>query len=197
MSYKKSDCHAHEEQYINYCIQHGSGTCHASHHSNPYFCVGAPISSGPDDETSGSLQKPIMGAPGSSQYLSQTWVPNAADDHILVTLQPDTFLQIDLTELGPGNPTVTTSASLSATGGLAGSVTLFASLGTSADSNVSVSLTGALKGASYNLMRTQEGVVVLQFSQPLSWNLPGQEEDFDIELDGSTGGPFPQPSNHP
>ena len=109
-------CHAHEEKSYNFCYSQGPNGCHASHHSNPFFCSGSLIDPGDQSDPISSSRPPDAGSPGSQQYLAETWIPNDQDDHILVTLQPETYFQVDLSELNDQNPLVLSWGHLTATG---------------------------------------------------------------------------------
>jgi hypothetical protein len=179
---------SHEERFLNYT--YGKvGFGHAHHHSG--ICVGAGLAAG-DDKTDSkdaghadeTPPPPILGSKGTSQYIKQTWVPNAAGKKIQVTWTPDSFLQVDPSELTPGSRLVS-RASLAADGGLAGTVELSARLNKKGKPQIDTQLTGIFKRAKFELVSHPGGIVSLQFRQPLTWTVRGTAETFDIALEGS------------
>ena len=176
---------SHEERSVNYNYGN-AGSGHAHHHDGT-FCVTSGFLPFSDvvDET--PPPPPEIGSPGTSQYIFQSWLPNAADTEITVAWSPRNFLQVDLSQLIPGVP-LASRASLAADGGLFGSVELLALLDEHLITHIDTRLTGIFDGLSYELASHPSGVVSLQFRQPLIWIVPGDAETFDISLDGSIDG---------
>ena len=182
---------SHEELYYNYTYGNdGSGI--AEHLKYPAYC----ISHGSvDDDGAGTnpTLPPKLGSPGTSQYLAQTWVPNDAGDHITVTWNPANFLQVDMTELTAANP-LSVRASINADGGLYGSVELTAWIDDQSQPHIGTNFTGVFDGMPFDLVNHSNGVVTLQFKQPLAWTVPGQVDNFYVSIQGSVNPDFPGPT---
>jgi len=179
---------SHEELYSNYTYGN-AGTGHAHHHSG--ICVEAGLAAGDDRSASKDVRPidetpppPIVGSKGTSQYIKQTWLPNAAGEKIVVAWTPDSFLQIDPSDLTPGGRLVS-RASLTADGGLAGTVELSARLNKKGKPRIDTHLTGIFKRVKFELVSHEGGIVSLQFRQPLTWTVRGTAETFDIALEAS------------
>jgi hypothetical protein len=181
---------SHEEMYSNYTYGN-AGSGHAHHHGSSEACVnygrmardnGANSrEAGPGSET--PPPPPRLGSKGTSQYIKQTWRPNAAGDKIDVAWTPDSFLQVDSSELTRGGRIVS-RASLTAPS-LKGTIELSVRLDQKRKPKVDTQLTGIFKGLRFELVSHSAGVVSLQFRQPLTWTVPGKAETFDIALDAS------------
>jgi hypothetical protein len=184
--------YSHEQLYYNYTYGNdGSGI--AEHLKYPAICV--VINSLQDSADDAGTNPPIpkLGSAGTSQYLAQTWLPNDAGDQITVTWNPDNFLQVDMTELTAANP-LSSRASLTADGGLFGSVELMAWIDDESKPHVGANLTGVFEGMEYDLVPHSNGVVSLHFKQPLSWTVPGRTDTFYVSLQGSINHDFPGPN---
>lgn len=187
---------SHEELYSNYTYGN-AGSGHAHHHSGT--CLSFGRAAGDDGADSKDVNPgetpppPILGSKGTSQYIKQTWLPNAAGTNaartnaapkqIDVTWTPDSFLQVDTSELTP-NSRLVSRASLAAPG-LVGTVELSAMLDKSRKPKIDTQLTGIFRGLKFKLASHPGGVVSLQFQQPLKWTVPGSAETFDIALEAS------------
>jgi hypothetical protein len=174
--------YAHEELGNNYTYGN-AGSGHAHHHTNllGLVSVGNEQKAASDQQPKNPPPRP--GSRGSSQYVKQTWVPNGREK-MDVAWSPDSFLQIDLTELSRNN-IITSRASLAADGGLAGSVELSAWLDEKGMPQTNTRLSGIFKDAKSELVSHPGKIVSLHFRQPLSWTVPGTAETFDSALDGS------------
>jgi len=178
----------HEEWGSNYTYGN-AGSGHAHHHSGPFHHSSRFSSpSGPSEQDRANSPKPetpipVVGSRGSSQYIKQTWLQNAAGDKMDVTWVPETFLQIDPTELRPGEQLVS-RASLTAPG-LVGALELTAKLDRNRKPVVDTRLTGVFKGLKFEVITHPNGVISLQFTQPLAWSVPGKAQTFDVALDAS------------
>ena len=173
---------SHEEFGNNYT--HGNaGIGHAHHHGHS-----PEATSGGEQENSNAKGRepapPVLGSKGTSQYVRQTWLPNATGDKIDVAWSPESFLQVDPSELTPGSRLVS-RASLAILGGLSGTVELSAQLDEKRKAKIETKLTGIFKGLKFELVTHPGGVVSLQFQQPLKWTVTGKAETFDIALDAS------------
>ena len=184
---------SHEELYYNYTYGNdGSGV--AEHLKPPAYCVSTGSPQLPDDDPgSNPPLPPKLGSAGTSQYVAQTWLPNDAGDKITVTWSADNFLQVDMTELTPGNP-LSVSASIHADGGLFGSVELTAWMDDQSQPHIGTILRGVFEGMPFDLVNHPNGVVSLQFKQPLAWTVPGQVDTFFVSLQGSVNPDFPGPT---
>lgn len=179
---------SHEELYSNYTYGN-AGSGHAHHHSGTCLSFGRVAGEDkldakderPEDETP---PPPILGSKGTSQYIKQTWRPNAAGKKMEVAWTPDSFLQVDPSELTPGSRLVS-RASLTTDGGLAGTVELSARLNKKGRPQIDTHLTGIFKRVKFELVSHTGGVVSLQFRQPLTWTVRGRAETFDIALEAS------------
>lgn len=180
---------SHEELYSNYTYGN-AGNGHAHHHSGTCLSFGRPA--GDDGVDSNDVNPaetpppPILGSQGTSQFIKQTWLPNALPNLIDVAWTPDSFLQVDPSELTFGSRIVS-RASLSAPFGLAGTVELSAVLDKSLAPRIDTKLTGIFTGLNFELVSHLSGVISLQFQQPLRWTVPGTAETFDIALEASIG----------
>lgn len=182
-------CRAHEELGYNY-IDCADGRGHAHHHKglfNRYLPADNQDDNSENLLPNAALPTPMPGSPGTSLYVLQTWLPNASGNEITVTWSPDSFLQVDLSELTPGN-SLASLAILTADGGLVGSVELSAWLDDRLGPQIATRLTGIFGGLAFELGQLSPGIVSLQFRQPLTWTVPGEAETFDIALDGSING---------
>jgi hypothetical protein len=171
-------CIAHEQIGYNY-INCNAGNGHAHHHSTIFGL----ISTGQNDKPAASAP-PQPGSRGSVQYVKQTWLPNSAADKIDVAWSPESFLQIDLTEL-ERNTIITSRASLATDGGLSGAVELSAWLDEKGKPQTDTRLSGIFKDAKFELVNHPGKAVSLHFRQPLSWTVPGKSDTFDSALEGS------------
>ncbi|MEN3334142.1 MAG: hypothetical protein V7641_3507 [Blastocatellia bacterium] len=173
---------AHEEFGNNYTYGN-AGSGHAHHHSGL-----ARSSDGGSQESDNreapATKPPVPGSRGTSQYVKQTWLPNASGDKIEITWTSDSFLQIDPSEITPGGQVVS-RASITASGGLNGTVEISARLKRGQKPQIVTQLTGIFRGVKFELVSHPGGVVSLQFRQPLKWAVRGNAETFDIALDAS------------
>jgi hypothetical protein len=168
------------EQYGNNYIYGNAGTGHAHHHGS--------WSPGRKREPIGTQVArlaPILGSPGTSEYLFQTWVPNANRTKMIVTWSPKSFLQVDPSQLSAAQRSVSSRASIAANGGLRGSVELSAALDARKQPQTRTRLTGAFKGLPFDLVKHPGGVVSLQFRGPVRWTVRAVPASFDIALDGA------------
>ena len=125
----------------------------------------------------------MIGSRGTSQYLRQTWRANAAGNGFDVAWDPKNFLQVDPAELTPGGRLVS-SGTLTAPG-LTATVELSAQLDEKGNPKIETKLTGAFQGLRYALVTHPNGVVSLQFQQPLTWSFPGTDDTFDLAIEGT------------
>jgi hypothetical protein len=165
-----------------------AGSGHAHHHSGPFHHSSGSMRLGPGEQedpnrTRPEIAPPVLGSQGSSQYIKQTWLPNAAGNKMDVAWSPDSFLQVDPSELAPGEQLIS-RASLAAPG-LVGSVEMTARLDNKRKPQIDTRLTGIFKGLKFELVTHPNGVISLQFRQPLAWTVPGKVTTFDIALDAS------------
>jgi hypothetical protein len=172
---------AHESPGNNYTYGN-AGSGHAHHHTTIF---------GPSElHTIGATEgkpmpPPKAGAKGTSQYIGQTWVAGGQQDTIVVSLTPDTFLQVDTTKLQP-NETVTSGMSVSAGRVVDGTIELSAGRNGDGPPTTYVRATGALENASYTLVTDRRGrIVTLQFKTLPTWTVAGDVDTFDGELTGS------------
>jgi hypothetical protein len=173
-------CIAHEEQGNNY-INCNAGSGHAHHHSNIF---GRPSEGNPKAAAAARTAPPRPGSRGTSQYIQQTWLGSRAGDKIDVAWAPQSFLQVDLTELKRGQ-IISARASMATHGGLAGAVELAAWLDEKGKPSTQTRLTGVFQDVKFELVSHPNRIVSLQFRQPLTWSVPGNAETFDSELEGS------------
>lgn len=173
---------AHEEFGNNY-VHHRGGSGHAHHHSGPdlSFAGGAQDKSVPQESPT---PQPTPGSPGTSQYVNQTWLPTAVAGDIEVRWTPDSFLQVDPSEMTPGLPIVL-RASITADGGLTGTVELSGLRNGDQEPEITAHLSGILEGKHFELVTHPNGVVSFQFTEPLDWTVQGDPETFEIALDAS------------
>lgn len=169
---------SHEELGNNYTYGN-AGNGHAHHHSTPFM---APPNQG-SSEGQILQEPPVLGSRGTSQYLRQTWRPNAAGNGFDVTWDPKNFLQVDPAELTLGGRLVS-SGSLTAPG-LTATVELSAQLDEKGNPKIETKLTGAFQGMRFALVTHPNGVVSLQFQQPLAWTFPGTDDTFDLAIEGT------------
>ena len=169
---------SHEELGNNYTYGN-AGNGHAHHHSTPFF---APPNQG-SSESQASQEPPVLGSRGTSQYLRQTWRANARGDGFDVAWDPKNFLQVDPAELIPGGRLVS-SASLTAPG-LTGTVELSAQLDEKGNPKIETKLAGDFQGLRAEVVTHPNGVVSLQFRQPLAWTFPGTDDTFDLAIEGT------------
>lgn len=172
-------CIAHEQIGYNY-IHCNAGSGHAHHHSTIFGLV----TTGNQNNTKAAEAPPRAGSRGSVQYVKQTWLPNSAADKIDVAWSPESFLQIDLTEL-TRNSIITSRATLATDGGLSGAVELSAWLDEKGKPQTDTRLSGIFKDAKFELVNHPGKAVSLHFRQPLSWTVPGKSDTFDSALEGS------------
>lgn len=180
---------SHEECGNNYTYGN-AGIGHGHHHKNN-ICISTARVPGDDRPDSKDVHRvtetpppPIVGSKGTSQYIKQTWLPNAAGKKIEVAWTPDSFLQVDPSELTPGSRLVS-RASLTADGGLAGTVELSARLNKKGRPQIDTHLTGIFKRVKFEFVSHPGGIVSLQFRQPLTWTVRDKAETFDIALEAS------------
>jgi hypothetical protein len=175
---------SHEQNGYNY-IAGNAGNGHAHHHgSHSMMRPASPVS-----ENATNHPLPVLGSAGTSEYVLQTWVPDAAGTSMTVTWSPKSFLQVDLSELSSAQRTVASRASLTANTGLSGSVELSATLDAQRKPQTSTRLTGVFKDVPFDLVKHPGGVVSLQFRAPLTWTVRAVPAAFDIALDGSIDSP--------
>lgn len=178
---------AHEELGNNYTYGN-AGSGHAHHHGPNHHASGGSVISDVDQDVSirprEEMPQPVLGSQGTSQFVKQTWLAGAAGK-IIVAWSKDSFLQIDPAELKPGS-LIVARASLK-TQDLAGTVELSARLDRNRKPQIASQLTGIFKGMKIDLVTHANGVVSLQFRDPLSWAVPGKMQTFDIALDASIG----------
>lgn len=174
---------SHEELGNNYTYGN-AGSGHADHHGNSARLSG-------DGQPNSSLQIqgretpiPVPGSRGSSQYVKQTWLPNATPGKMDVAWTRDSFLQVDPSEVTPGSRIVS-RASLTVPGILVGTVELSVRLDEKRKPKIETNLTGIFKGLKFELVSHQGGAVSLHFKQPLIWIVPGTTETLEISLDAS------------
>jgi len=174
---------SHEEFGNNYTYGN-AGTGHAHHHSGLFR------TSGEDKDITPGVQKPTKppkeGSPGTSQYIKQTWLPNASG-LIEVTWTPDSFLQIDPSDIAL-NARIVTRATISAGERLSGSVELIARRTQGRKPAVDTRLTGIFKNVKFEVVTHPNGVISLRFKQPLRWTVKAKPDTFDIALEGSIEG---------
>jgi hypothetical protein len=178
---------SHEELYSNYTYGN-AGSGHAHHHSGTCLSFGLAANDNQSDSKDARLgtetpPPPKLGSNGTSQYIKQTWLRNAAAGKIDVAWSPDSFLQVDPSELTPGSRLVS-RASLAAHG-LAGTIELSAQMDNHRKPKIETHFSGIFKGMKFQLVPHPNGVVSLEFRQPLTWTVPGNAETFDIALDAS------------
>ena len=178
-------CHAHEEKHSNYCIPGHGSSCHASHHSF-WPCINSPDQPDPGAASSAPPSPPLPGVPGTTGYLLETWIPNQQGDQVVVSLDKNSFLQIDLSELSSTNPLVVSRADLSATGGLAASAILTGFFDDNQQPQVRLVMTGAFEKLQTKMTRNSNGTITVKFVSQPSWTLPYNEDEFETELEGST-----------
>lgn len=175
---------AHEELGYNYTYGNaGSGHCH--HHA------GSPRPSG-DESQEGDIREipvrdlpvPILGSRGTSQSITQYWLPYG--ENIEISWTRDSFLQIDPSEIPLllGGQIVS-RGSITLSSGLHGTVELSVRLNRFRQPQVETRLTGVFKRARFELVTHPNGVISLQFRQPLKWIVRSTVENFDISLDAS------------
>lgn len=179
---------SHEELYSNYTYGN-AGSGHAHHHSGTCVSFGRQAGDNSVDSNGARPEPqapppPILGSKGTSQYIKQTWLPNATGDKIVVAWTPDSFLQVDPSDFAPGRRLVS-RASLTAGRGLTGTIELSARLDQKRQRKIDTRLTGIFKGVRFELVSHPGGVVSLQFRQPLTWTASGNVKTFDIALDAS------------
>lgn len=173
---------AHEQLGYNYTTGNaGSGHCH--HHS------GSPRPSGDkSQESDGRLipprHPPVPGSRGTLQHIRQYWLPNG--ENIEISWTRDSFLQIDPSEIPlllGGR--IVSRASLTTASDVNGTVELSVRINRFRQPQVETRLTGVFRTARFELITHPNGVISLQFRQPLEWVVRGNAENFDISLDAS------------
>jgi hypothetical protein len=182
---------SHEELYYNYTYGN-AGTGHAHYHPGTCVSFGSADLQPPFDPPSFDPPLPVMGSEGTSQYIGQTWVPNSTNDQITVTWLPESFLQIDLDDLSSDKPLIS-SASLTADGGLTGTIELSALLNlATGEADIKANLTGVFQPLSYRLTPltpySNNNVIALQLTSPATWIVQADPNTFDIELSGTIDG---------
>lgn len=178
--------YTHEALYSNYTYGN-AGSGHAHYHTGT--CLSYDLIAAADSP--GDFPVPTLGAPGTAQYILQTWLPNATGDGFNVVWSPDSFLQVDLSELALDNTLanpLAARASLATSTGLAGSVELLAWLDATLTPQTATHFTGAFDGLANQLRAWPGNVVSLQFTDPLNWNVVGDLSTFEIALEGSIDG---------
>lgn len=173
---------AHEEFGNNYTYGN-AGSGHAHHHSGLNRSSEGE-SQESDNREARATKPPVLGSRGTSQYVKQTWIPNAYSDQIEITWTPDSFLQIDPSEIRPGGQVIC-RASITASGDLNGTVEISARRNRGQKPKIDTQLTGVFRGVKFELVSHPNGVVSLQFRQPLKWAVKGNGETFDIALEAS------------
>ncbi|HWM26500.1 MAG TPA: hypothetical protein VNP98_16915 [Chthoniobacterales bacterium] len=184
-------CIAHEQFGNNY-VRCNAGDGHAHHHSGR----DRPAARGEQDNSSPQgtptpTPPPVPGEPGTSYYVNQTWLPTSVAGDVEVRWTPDSFLQVDPSEIAPGLPTVL-AASLTADGGLTGTVELSGLRNGDQEPQINAHLTGIFAGKQFKLVTHPNGVVSFQFTEPLAWTVQGDPETFEIALDASIDTAEPQ-----
>ncbi|HEX2061026.1 MAG TPA: hypothetical protein VHK90_09820 [Thermoanaerobaculia bacterium] len=172
----------HEELGYNYNYGN-AGSGHAHHHSGSPFAPEAEEQTGEHGRRA-EVKPPVPGSPGTAQLLRQTWLPDREREAVVVSWLSDSFLQVDPSDVTPSHPAIC-NGSLTAEGGLQGSVELSARLDADRRIRIEVKTTGVFSGVKYELVTHPNGVVSLHFREPLEWIVPGQQEDFEISLDGA------------
>jgi hypothetical protein len=178
---------SHEELYYNYTYGN-AGSGHAHYHSGGCVSFGSAVPQ-PTFDPPFDPPLPVMGSEGTSQYIAQTWVPNNTNDQITVTWLPDSFLQIDLDDLSSDKPLIS-SASLTADGGLTGTIELSALFNlATGEADIKANLTGVFQPLSYRLTPySNNNVIALQLTSPATWIVQADPKTFDIELSGTIDG---------
>jgi hypothetical protein len=179
---------AHEEFGNNYTYGN-AGNGHAHHHSG-LFRSSSDAGQDKTNQLESTISPPAPGSRATSQYVKQTWLPTSGGTEIKVSWTPNSFLQIDPSEMSPGRKIVS-RVSITAAGGLTGTVELWGRLDGHKKPQIDARLTGIFKNIKFKLVTHPNGVVSVQFSQPVTWTVRGNAAKFDIALDGSidTTGP--------
>ena len=202
---KYSTAHA---QLGNIYASSNGGSAHAEHHGGAGLLAENGAKSGASDAL---FDPPLLGSPGSTQYVQQTWMPSPAVGQITVAWSTDSFLQVDPSELTADVPLIVVNVSQIGEANLVGSVELSVRppLPPEQNAQFEVNLTGIFQGLAYHLDSHPNGVVSLRFVQPPSWTVPGDMETFAIGLEsqvtpnssvccrliGNNGGGATTPSN--
>lgn len=175
---------AHEQLGYNYTYGN-AGSGHADHHGGSPFAPEDDHADEPDVNRSRRPfpPPPVPGSDGTSQLVQQTWVPDREGETVHVAWLKDSFLQVDPSDVTPSHPAIC-SASLTAQGGLNGTVELSATLGSDRKPVIAVRVSGVFEGVKYELVTHPNGAVSLHFREPLEWDVKGTEEGFEISLDG-------------
>jgi len=174
VSKKNKYCHAHEEPGVNYIVGN-AGWGHAHHHSNAMTQAGTGEA---QDDPDLSTDDPNL--PDPLLNLQQTWTPDG-NGNIVVAWSGDSYLKLDTSQL-TGNKMTTTTAKLEGAR-LNGLIELTAWKDEGGAVHSVIHREGVFVNVPYNLA-TQGALLVLTFPNPPNWTVPGQQDSFDIAIEG-------------